>query len=62
MNREELVSGEQVGRLLGVSHRTVTRWIGEERVPYYRIGKTVRFDLKRILDHSLVDPHRQQRE
>jgi len=33
----------EVARLLGISVRTLWRWTHEGRVPYIRIGRTVRF-------------------
>ena len=40
----------ELSRELGVSIRTVDRWIHERLVPYYKWGGMVRFDLDDVKD------------
>lgn len=42
---QQLVDYDQAAAHLGVSTRTVKRWVAEERIPYRRIGRFVRFPL-----------------
>jgi excisionase family DNA binding protein len=40
-----LLTVEEMGRFFQVSTRTIHRWIENDLIPTYRVGKTVRFDL-----------------
>lgn len=42
---EHLVDINEAAARLGVGVRTLRRWVAEERVPYRRIGRTLRFPL-----------------
>jgi excisionase family DNA binding protein len=43
---ENLVSGDEMARRLGVSLKTIERWVGERIIPNYRLGRRcVRFDV-----------------
>ena len=46
--RAPLVTRKQVAELLSVSVRTVDRWIARGELPYYKLGKVVRFKLSDI--------------
>jgi excisionase family DNA binding protein len=48
---EQLVDIDQAAQHLGVSTRTVKRWVAEELIPYRRIGRALRFPL-----HALNAP------
>ena len=41
----------QVAIVLGISHRTVDDWINRGLIPYFKIGRTVRFSLPEIEAH-----------
>jgi excisionase family DNA binding protein len=43
-----LITRKQVAELLSVSLRTVDRWIARGELPYYKLGKVVRFKLSDI--------------
>jgi excisionase family DNA binding protein len=55
---ESLLTEEQLARFLNVKPRTITQWIQENRIPYYRFGwKLVRIrlsDVESLLNRSLV--------
>lgn len=42
---------EQLAELLQVDVRTIENWMGLRRIPYVKIGKTVRFRLADVLQH-----------
>jgi excisionase family DNA binding protein len=42
------VTKRDVVREYGVSMRTVDKWIAERKIPYYKVGKLVRFDLDKV--------------
>jgi len=44
---------------LGVRPRTIERWMAARKIPFYRIGGVVRFDLSELRD-SMRKFHRQQ--
>jgi excisionase family DNA binding protein len=40
----ELMSIDQLAQRLGINVRHVGRLVAEKRVPYYKVGRLVRFD------------------
>ena len=52
-----LMTCEQLARHLGVTVRFVRRLVGEQRVPFIKIGKFVRSDPDQI-DRWIADLHR----
>lgn len=42
---QHLVDLQTAAKHLGVSARTVKRWVAEDRIAYRRIGRTLRFPL-----------------
>lgn len=59
----ELLTYGQAARVLGLSPRTLRRWVKDERVPHRRMGKYVRFtraDLDQIVARwaVMVPPRR----
>jgi excisionase family DNA binding protein len=43
-----MLNVEQVAAIFGTSIRTIYRWIEEEKIPYFRRGRTVRCTTKSI--------------
>lgn len=35
---------------LGVGRRTVERWVGNHEIPFFRVGRLVRFDVTEVED------------
>lgn len=46
--RESLVSKKAAAAHCSVTTRTVDQWMSEGRLPYYKIGRTVRFRLSEV--------------
>jgi excisionase family DNA binding protein len=44
----ELMSIDQLAQRLGITVRHVRRLVAERRVPYYKVGRLVRFDPEEI--------------
>lgn len=44
-----LVSVDDVAKLFSVHVRTAQRWTQRRKIPYYRIGSVIRYDLHQIL-------------
>ncbi len=52
-SEDQYINDKEVARLLGVCHRTVIAWRQAGKLPYYRIGRSIRYrrhDLERALD------------
>lgn len=40
---ENLITAKEVAEMLGIHHKTVYEWVRENRIPFVRIGRCVRF-------------------
>jgi excisionase family DNA binding protein len=40
---ENLISFEEAAKILNVAPITIRKWTGERKIPFYKIGKAVRF-------------------
>lgn len=47
----ELLSKKQVAQRLSISTRTLDEWMRSRRLPYLKIGKTVRFSWETVVSH-----------
>lgn len=47
-SKQHLVSRKEVAERLGVGMTTVDLWAKQGRFPYYKLGKSVRFEMKDI--------------
>jgi len=57
--QEFVVTPEEAADLLGVSVRTIRYWVAERRIPYFHLGRFIRFkpaELVAFLDSGRVDP------
>jgi len=48
MENKQYLSAKEVSRYMGISIHTVYLWIQLKKIPYYKIGKVVRFNLQEI--------------
>jgi excisionase family DNA binding protein len=58
---EPLLDAHEVAERLGVSSRFVRRLVEERRIPFYKVGKFVRFrptDVRAWLAECVVEPNR----
>jgi excisionase family DNA binding protein len=46
----QLLSIDQLAQRLGITVRHVRRLVADKRVPYYKVGRLVRFDPTEITD------------
>jgi excisionase family DNA binding protein len=46
----QLLSIDQLAQRLGITVRHVRRLVADKRVPYYKVGRLVRFDPAEITD------------
>ena len=56
---EKLIRYADVGKLLGVSIRTVQYWVQKKLIPYFKLGNSVRFseaDVKKWIEMRKVKP------
>jgi len=51
---DKLMDFKETKQFLSVSRATLYRWIYEKKIPAFKIGKTWRFDKKRI-EKSLLE-------
>ncbi|HJQ24354.1 MAG TPA: helix-turn-helix domain-containing protein [Blastocatellia bacterium] len=51
----KLLTDKEVAALYGVSDRTVKDWVQKGRIPFHKIGATVRFRLDELLQSSQVN-------
>ena len=49
---EDLLTVKQLSEKLQLSELTIYRWVRDSKVPFYRIGKHLRFKLSEVLEHS----------
>ena len=50
---EALLSKKELAALCRVHWRTIEQWMHAKRIPYYKVGKTVRFD-RRAVEKALA--------
>lgn len=46
-----LLTKQDVANYIGVTTRTLEIWMREGRIPFFRIGRSVRFSLEDVLAH-----------
>lgn len=47
---DHFIDINQLSEFLNVKPATIYSWIHEERIPYYKINRLVRFNLKEIVE------------
>lgn len=51
-----LLQKADICAMFHVNHDTVTRWCKAGKLPYYKIGKMVRFNLASVMAHLEAHP------
>ena len=46
---EKLLTSDELAQTLGVSVHTVRKWRAQEKIPYYKLGRSVRFRASEVL-------------
>ena len=44
----ELASVRSLSQMLDVKERTIREWVAKREIPYHKLGRLVRFDIKQI--------------
>jgi excisionase family DNA binding protein len=59
-----ILTSEEAAEFLGVSLRTIRYWVATRRIPYFHLGRFIRFkpaDLTAFLESGRVEPLERQR-
>ena len=55
MNRRNLISATEIAAVLGIQCQTVYLWVRQKRIPFYRVGRLVKFDEDEVLARFKAD-------
>ncbi len=47
----ELINIEKMASLLGISPKTLYRWVKQGRIPYIKLAHHLRFEPEKVLEH-----------
>ena len=47
----QMVGKKEVAKMLGMTIRTVDNWMGRGLLPYFKIGRSVRFKMDDVMQH-----------
>jgi len=56
---EPLIKYEEAAGLLGIAQITLRKWVSQDKVPYYKLGRCVRFrrsELQEWLNEQYINP------
>ena len=53
--RRGLVSANEIAEILGVQCQTIYLWVRQKRIPFYRVGRLVKFDEDEVLARFKAD-------
>jgi len=65
--KNKLISANDLAERLGIQCQTVYLWVRQKRIPFFRVGRLVKFDEQEVLAHFRVevedkDPGKKQSE
>lgn len=60
--KRALVTADVLAEQLGIKTQTVYLWVRQKRLPFYRVGRLVKFDLDEVLAHFKVEAERDDDE
>ena len=49
MTKRNLISANEMATVLGIQCQTVYLWVRQKRIPFYRVGRLVKFDEAEVL-------------
>lgn len=61
MDQKKYLSPKELAQLIGVSKLTIYGWTSRQEIPFYRIGRLVRFNAEAIdnwLNKKKVEPYK----
>lgn len=53
--RQGLLSASEIAERLGIQCQTVYLWVRQRRIPFYRVGRLVKFDKAEVLARFKAD-------
>ena len=55
MTKRNLISANEIATVLGIQCQTVYLWVRQKRIPFYRVGRLVKFDEEEVLTRFKAD-------
>ena len=49
MNHMRLINVLQLSEMLNVKRKTIYDWVHNDKIPYYKLGRCLRFDFDEVL-------------
>jgi excisionase family DNA binding protein len=53
--KKSLITANQIAERLGIQSQTVYLWVRQKRIPFYRVGRLIKFDQQEVLAHFKVE-------
>ncbi len=53
--KKNLITANQIAERLGIQTQTVYLWVRQKRIPFYRVGRLIKFDEQEVLAHFKVE-------
>jgi excisionase family DNA binding protein len=53
--KNALIKADDLAKRLGIKTQTVYLWVRQKRIPFYRVGRLVKFDEHEVLAHFRVE-------
>ncbi|WP_313419385.1 helix-turn-helix domain-containing protein [Sphingobacterium multivorum] len=54
INSKKLVNGKTISQALGVCRTTIYLWTKDRKIPGYKIGRSIRYDLDEVLEIAKI--------
>jgi excisionase family DNA binding protein len=58
--KKSLITANEIAERLGIRHQTVYPWIRQKRIPFYRVGRLVKFDEDGVLAHFKAEAEKNE--
>lgn len=55
MTKKNLITASEIADVLGIQCQTVYLWVRQKRIPFYRVGRLVKFDEEEVLARFKAD-------
>ena len=50
-----MITANEIAERLGIQTQTVYLWVRQKRIPFYRVGRLIKFDEQEVLAHFKVE-------